>query len=351
MKRAPETVVQSRVVGYERETSPSPARFFETAFAYQRSAALKAAVELDLFTAIAEGATDVAAVASRAQASERGIRILCDYMVISGFLAKEDGRYALTHDSFMFLNRRSPAYVGDAVAFLTAPEQIEAFANLSEVVRRGSRDAKALEPDNPMWVTFARSMAGMARMTAGLLADFLGVSHAGAIRVLDVAAGHGFYGIAVAQQNPEARVVGLDWASVLEEARQNARAAGVEARYATTAGDAMSVELGGPYDLVLLPNFLHHFDERTCTAFLRRIREALKDGGRVAALEFVPDEDRVNPPMAAAFALTMLGLTPAGDAYTFEEYRRMFGEAGLTDMRLHDLPPAVQRVVTALRVP
>jgi 2-polyprenyl-3-methyl-5-hydroxy-6-metoxy-1,4-benzoquinol methylase len=349
MKRVRETFVQSHVVGHEPDASPSPSLFFQTAFAYQRSFAVKSAIELDVFTAVAEGATDARAIANRVQASERGIRILCDYLTIIGFLVKEDGRYALTHDSFMFLNRRSPAYVGDAVQFLTSREQVDVFATLTETVKRGTRDAAALEPNNPMWVNFARSMAGMARMSAGLLADLLDVAHAGSIRVLDVAAGHGFYGIVVAQQNSEARIVGLDWAPVLEEAKRNARAAGVDARYSTIAGDAMSVDIGRDYDLVLLTNFLHHFDPPTCTAFLRRVREALKPGGRVAALEFVPDEDRVSPPMAAAFSMTMLGVTPAGDAYTFEQYRQMFGEAGFSEVRLHELPPAVHRVVTAVK--
>jgi cyclopropane fatty-acyl-phospholipid synthase-like methyltransferase len=200
-----------------------------------------------------------------------------------------------------------------------------------------------------MWVTFARAMAGMSSLAAGLLADLLRVADAGPIRVLDVAAGHGKYGIAVAQQNTAARVVGLDWAPVLEEAKRNARAAGVDARYATIAGDAMTVDLGRDYDLVLLPNFLHHFDQRTCTAFLGRVREALKEGGRVAALEFVPEDDRVTPPMAAMFSMAMLAVTPAGDAYTFKQYEEMFGAAGFRDLRLHDLPPAIQRVVTAVK--
>jgi ubiquinone/menaquinone biosynthesis C-methylase UbiE len=349
MSSAPETVQPARPRAYVQESSPAPTLFFQTALAYQRSAVLKAAVELDVFTAIAEGATEVGAIARRAGASERGIRILCDYLAIIGFLLKEEGRYALTHDSFMFLNRRSPAYVGDAMDFLTAPEQFESFTNLTAVVKRGTRDARALEPDNPMWVKFARAMAGLSGLTAGLLADLLAVADAGPIRVLDVAAGHGRYGIAVAKQNPAARVVALDWAPVLEEAKRNARAAGVEARYATIAGDAMSVDLGRDYDIVLLPNFLHHFDQRACTAFLGRIREALRDGGRAAALEFVPEDDRLTPPMAAMFSMTMLANTPAGDAYTFKQYEEMLGAAGFRDVRLHDLPPAVQRVVTAVR--
>ena len=68
-------------------------------------------------------------------------------------------------------------------------------------------------------------------------------------------------------------------------------------------GSAFDVEYGGPYDAILLTNFLHHFDVPTCVGLLKKVRAALKPGGVAATLEFVPNEDRVSPPMAAAFAL------------------------------------------------
>jgi hypothetical protein len=106
---------------------------------------------------------------------------------------------------------------------------------------------------------------------------------------------------------------------------------------------------GGPYDVVLLTNFLHHFDPPTCETLLRKVRAALKPGGRAAALEFVPDESRVSPPEAATFALTMLATTPAGDAYTFAEYQRMFAGAGFARSTFHPLPPSMQQVVIGYR--
>jgi len=136
------------------------------------------------------------------------------------------------------------------------------------------------------------------------------------------------FGIAFAQRYPRAEVSGLDWASVLEVARENTRAAGVEARYRTIDGSAFDADLDGPYDLILIPNFLHHFDPPTCERFLARARAALAPAGRAVTVEFVPDEGRVSPPPAAMFALVMLCTTPAGDAYTFAELDSMFRRAG-----------------------
>ena len=94
-------------------------------------------------------------------------------------------------------------------------------------------------------------------------------------------------------------------------------------------GSAFDVEFGGPYDVVLLTNFLHHFDKPTNVGLLKKVRAALKPGGRVATLEFVPNEDRVSPPMPAAFAMTMLTSTADGDAYTLSELTRDVRRGGV----------------------
>jgi ubiquinone/menaquinone biosynthesis C-methylase UbiE len=331
------------------QPAPSPTLFFETIRAYQQSAVLKAAIDLDLFTAIAEGADTVGAIARRSGASARGIRIIADYLAVLGFLTREGNRYALTHDSFVFLNRHSPAYVGSAADFLLAPDILDLMRDFTAIVREGRSHAPSLEPNNPMWVNFAKSMAPLMTMPSQLLADLLQVSNAGPMRVLDIAAGHGLFGIAVATQNPAAEIVAVDWQPVLEVARTNAAEAGVAGRYRTVAGDAMKVDVGKDYNLVLLTNFLHHFDEATSITFLKKVRGALRDGGRVAALEFVPDEDRTSPAPAVAFSVTMLAITPAGDAYTFSQFQRMFGEAGFRNVELHPLPPTFEQVVTAVR--
>lgn len=137
------------------------------------------------------------------------------------------------------------------------------------------------------------------------------------MRVLDIAAGHGAFGIALARRSPEVEIVAVDWEPVLGLAEQNAKASGVHDRYRTIAGDAFSVDYGSGYDIVLVTNFLHHFDAATNTTLLKKINAALKPGGRVTVLEFVPNPDRVSPPMPASFSLTMLAETTGGDAFTF----------------------------------
>jgi ubiquinone/menaquinone biosynthesis C-methylase UbiE len=327
---------------------PTPERFFETINAYQQTAALKAAIELDLFTAIGEGRTTAAAIAQRCAASERGIRILCDYLTVMGFLTKEGGQYGLSPDSAMFLDRRSPACIASATKFLASPYVTDGFRDVAAVVRKGGTvisEQGSLAPEHPMWVEFARAMAPLMALPADLIAKLAGAAEGKKWKVLDIAAGHGLFGIAMARRNPNAEIVAVDWPNVLAVAKENAQAAGVAARHRTIPGSAFEVEFGSGYDLALLTNFLHHFDIATCEKLLPKVHAALTPGGRAVTFEFVPNEDRISPPIPAKFSMMMLGTTPSGDAYTFAEYERMFRSAGFSSSEFHPLPPTPGSVV------
>ena len=321
------------------DTPPTPDLLFDTAFAYQRTAALRAAIELGLFTAIGDGAVTVPALAAQCAASERGTRILCDYLTVVGFLTKTGEMYQLTPSSAVFLSQRSPAYLGGVMGFLGSAELVHHFDDLASTIRRGSiaKADSTVADENPVWQTFARSMMPMMMPSAQAIAEILGVAGGGPMKVLDIAAGHGIFGIVIAQRNPQAEIVAVDWAGVLTVASENAAKMGVASRHQTLAGDAFKVDWGAGYDLALMTNFLHHFDAATCTALLQKVAASLKPGGRIAVLEFVPNEDRISPPMPAMFAMQMLGDTPSGDAYTLAELTAMLKAAGFRTVSGHPL--------------
>jgi len=331
------------------KSRPSPDRIFETLNAYQQTAALRAAIALDLFTKIGEGVDTYPALAKRCQATERGMRILCDYLVVYGFLTKREDRYALADDSAAFLDRRSPSCIASAAGFLTLPVTINAYHDLARTIRTGQpamADGEgSIAAENPIWVEFARSMAPMVTPSAEEVARLLDAASGKKWKVLDLAGGHGMFGITLARHNPNAEVFAQDWAPVLAVATENARAAGVEARHHLIPGSAFDVEFGSGYDVVLITNFLHHFDAATNESLLRKVRAALAPSGVVATLDFIPNEDRVSPPRAAGFGMMMLGMTPAGDAYTFSEYERMLRGAGFSSNELRPLPTGGHTVI------
>lgn len=331
---------------------PSPDLFFDTLTAYQKTAALKAALDLDLFTSLADAPAPAEQIAKACGAAERGARILCDYLTVLGFLQKSGDKYSLTADSAVFLSRKSPAYAGGVADFLLSDHLAVPFQRLTESVRQGGTAESpegSTSPDHPIWMTFAQSMGGLMQPAAAGLAELLPLDARRPTKVLDVSASHGTWGIAFAKKYPTAHLVALDWAPVLQITSANAHRAGIAGRFSTIPGSAFEVNLGTDYDVVLAPNFLHHFNTADCVRFLKRCHAALRPGGRVAIVDFVPNPDRVTPPQAASFSLVMLATTPEGDAYTLAEYAAMLAEAGFQKPTLHPLPSSMNQAVISVK--
>jgi SAM-dependent methyltransferase len=332
------------------QSAPSPTLVFESLQGFVRTEALKAAIDLKLFSAIAGGASTAEAIAEGCQASVKGIRVLSDFLTIQGLLTKAGDAYSLTPDSNMFLVESSPAYMGGMAGFLLNPYLKSGFDNLAETVRKGGTQLPAqgsVSDDNPVWVDFARGMMPMMLPAAQIIASL--TAGTGPLKVLDIAAGHGLFGITVAQHNHEAIVYALDWKAVLEVAREHAEKFGVVDRWKTIEGDAFTAEYGSGYDLVLVTNFVHHFDIPTNVGLLKRLHAAMNPGAKMAILEFAVNDDRITPPGAGTFALTMLASTASGDAYSFSELDSMCREAGFGHVTHYEVPSTPQSVIVATK--
>jgi 2-polyprenyl-3-methyl-5-hydroxy-6-metoxy-1,4-benzoquinol methylase len=233
------------------------------------------------------------------------------------------------------------------------PKLKECFHQLTNAVKRGgtaTSDEGTVSHDNPIWVAFARAMGPMMNLPAKMLADLVGGEREQPLRILDVAAGHGLFGITIARHYPKAIIAALDWPNVLAVAVENAKQAGVADRHTLLPGSAFERDWGGPYDIVLLTNFLHHFDVPTCKQLALNTYAVLAPGGRAITLEFIPDASRVAPPATATFALTMLATTAHGDAYTYADYEQIFAQAGFSRSEFHPLPPTAQQAVVSYKV-
>ena len=164
-------------------------------------------------------------------------------------------------------------------------------------------------------------------------------------KILDIAAGHGLFGISVAKQNPGAKIVALDFPSVLAVASENAQRFGVADRYTLLAGNALEVPFGTGFDGVLVMNLLHHWDRETIQTLLKKAHAALSPGGQIVVVEFAPNDDRISPPIPASFVMNMLVNTPGGNAYTVNENLEMLRKAGFVACEAHPLPPTPQTAI------
>jgi hypothetical protein len=353
MSALPEAV---RPVVAQPAREVSPLFFFDNINAFQKSAALIAAIELDIFTTLLQAHSSreqtAEALAAKIGASEKGIRILCDFLALNGMLLKHHSAsplawYEPTPDAAAFLDRRSPSALVHAPKFLAPPPLLAIADVLAASVRKGGTVTEQVTNENdPRWVDFARGIAPLTAASAAPIAEL--VRQEGPQKILDIAASHGLFGIACLKANPGAQVVAVDGEAVLEVGAENAQKAGVADRWRKLPGDAFAVEFDGGYDVALITNFLHHFEPEVNETFLRKIHASLNDGGKIVLLEFVPNDDRISPPIPASFALIMLTQTAQGDAYTYRQLCAMLENAGFRHVERHD-PPTPQTIITAMK--
>lgn len=294
----------------------TPKRILNTLMAYREAAALNTAIELELFSRIAHGSNSAAKIAGELNVPVKAIRVLCDFLVTTGILFKEDEEYQLPSDTAAYLDKQQPGYLGDMAAVLYSPALVEHFRQLTGSVRAGAPPQFRGTPagNRPEWIDLSM---GTARDRAKAAAVFAGIVPLpeGPLKILDAGAGDGWFGIAVARKYPEAVVVALDKADALAGAQANADQAGLGTRYQNVPGDPLQTNAGTGYDAVILANDLFAFDPPQINLLLKRCRGALKESGVLLILEPFADD----LPEHAGWRLNLLAATRRGDAYVLAD--------------------------------
>jgi cyclopropane fatty-acyl-phospholipid synthase-like methyltransferase len=314
----------------------NPEPIFQALLGYRAAGVVRAAIELDCFSAIAEGAPTAAAVARIRGGTERSVRILLDAVAVAAprLLAKRGKGYALTPVSRRFLVRSSPAYIGQLMPLYGHRRMWEGFYDLPAAVRAGRSvmEKDAHSADQEFWEDFARATARDAARKADRMVRLLGKKPAPS-RILDLACGSGMYGATAARRIPGSTLTLFDQPNVLAQTR---KLVDVPATY--LEGDLFRTEFGGPYDLVLASHVFHHFSPGDCRTLMAKIHGALAPGGRLVIQEFVPDEKRSKNEQAILFAVTMLVWTKEGDAYVRSDLEKWLNETGFRKVTYHPQP-------------
>ena len=322
----------------QKDAGLNPELLLQMSFSYAPSSILSAAVQLGVFSHIAEGNRTSEEVSRAAGASERGMKMLLDALVSLQLLGKNGRQFELTPMSAEFLVRGRPNYLGD---MMQTVRSFETWNDLAEIVRTGQAP-KRIEAKDAAEDFFPALVRGLhvinaqpARRTAEILGA--GTTHR-AMSVIDVACGSGIWGIGIAEADKEARVTAQDFPKLFETTRQYLQRHGVEDRYDFLPGDLKEVDFGeNRYDLALLGNIVHSEGEDSSRDLFKRLYRALKPGGRVVVIDMIPNDERTGPPFALIFALNMLLNTEKGGTYTLEEYTRWLNDAGFKRVETADI--------------
>ena len=319
----------------------SPERLMELSFAYAPPLIISAAVNNKVFDSLEAGAKTPDQIAGKNGASARALRILMNALVGLDLLKKDkQGKYSLAPESAAFLLSNKP---GTHAGFFgtIAPQLISRWLQLSDIVRAG-RPAVAVNQETEGTEFFSQLVENIIPMSyppAQTLGDHLKVSKdTNEVRVLDLAAGSGIWGIALAEKSPRVRVTAVDWSGMIPTTKRITQKFGVSDRFNYIEGDILEANFGSGYDIATLGHILHSEGEERSRQLLKKTFSALKSGGIIAVAEWLVNDKRTEPTHSLMFAVQMLVNTDTGETFSFNEIKSWLEDAGFRKVRKLEAP-------------
>jgi ubiquinone/menaquinone biosynthesis C-methylase UbiE len=332
--------MQTKTTNVSLNPHPTPERIMHVTWSFASSSVLATAVELSVFTHIANGKTSLREIASATKASPRGLNPLLDALVGLGVLSREGSGAAsgfkIAPDAEAFLVEGRSGYLGDFIRF-HAQMAHEGWSHLTECVRTGTPFKSIDNPEKgpELWDKLVDSLFALSYPASRELGkEIVRTRPQGPIAVLDVAAGSGVWGIGAAETDPRVKVTAMDLEATLPHTRRFVEQRKLGSRFEFLAGDLRKTDFGqGKYDAAILGHICHSEGPTHTQALFAKLARALKPGGTLAIAEFLPDADRRGPLIPLLFSLTMLVNTTEGGTYTLSEFEGWLTKAGFRDCR------------------
>ena len=318
----------------------TPERIMQFAWGYAPPLILEAAIRHRVFDLLDGGPKTVNDIHKETGASERGLGAIMNALVALNFLAKDNqGRYSLTPESEAFLVSTKPGFQGGLIRHCSQ-HLVPKWLRLNEIVERG-QPVEAVNEETTggeFFEKFVNDIFPMSYPAARGVVQYLNFKAGAPVRVLDLAAGSGVWGIALAQTNEQVRVTAVDWPRVIPVTRNTVARFGLSDRFSFIEGDLQKVDFGKGYNVATLGHILHSEGEQRSRELLAKTFKALASGGTIVIAEFLANADRTGPANAMLFAVNMLVNTQSGDTFSFEEISSWLREAGFVNARTVESP-------------
>jgi len=313
----------------------TPDRIMQYAWGYSIPLVLEAAIRHRVFDVLDNGPMSLDDLVTATGASRRALTKIVNLLVGLSFLSKDSQEnFSLTAESSAFLVTTKPSFMGGIILH-TSEQLLPSWLKLNEVVKTG-KPVNRVNQENDggeFFHQFVLDIFPMSYAPAKALAEHLDLVSGGPASVLDLAAGSGVWGIAVAQSAEQVRVTALDWPEVIDVTKKTVAKFGLTDRYTFVEGDLASADFGTGHTVATLGHILHSEGEERSRALLKKVYNALAPGGTIAIQEFLVNDDRRGPLNGLIFAVNMLVNTDEGDTFSFEEISKWLVEAGFVNPR------------------
>ena len=315
-----------------------PVTLMETHISFLRARAIMVGTKLGVFEAVAAHPLAAGEVAARCRTSPVATAKLLNALVGSGYLRFSGGAYALTPHARKWVTRESPHSLRDKVLFefveWALVERVEDYVRSGQPLDMHETDSEE------QWALYQRAMRALAGVGVPEVVRRTPVPP-GAAAMLDIGGSHGYIAVAMCRRYEALRAVVLDLPAAIPHAAPILAAEAMADRVVHRAGNALADDLGdAAWDLVVVSQLLHHFDEAACRNLLRRIARALRPGGISVVLELVRPRSPNDAGQVGALLDLYFALTSQSGTWSIEEIN-----AWQRGAELHPMKPIHLRTV------
>ena len=302
----------------------------QTADAYENSRTLVTGVELGVFTHLSGRPQTAEEIARKTRTSPEGMGLLLNALAGMGLLHKSANRFRNSRLSRTYLDAAGPRSI---THFLwLAGQHWEDWLQLTPAIRKGRGTTPPPPIDDPAFRRrFATALHERSRYLIPKITRHISLK--GTRSLLDLGGGAGSYAFALLRKTPGLHATIFDRPVAVKVARAEARREGLAKRVSVIGGDLFEQDYGGPYDTVFYSNVLHIYGPKENLQILKKVKRALRPGGRLIIIEYFLERDRTRPLDASLFNLMMYLFTPSGSCYTWDEVTRWLRRIGFSGFR------------------
>ncbi|GJH12228.1 methyltransferase [Caballeronia novacaledonica] len=321
---------------------PNPERLLQMGMAFWASKALLSAVELGVFTQLANGPRQAEDLAQALELHPRGALDFLDTLVALNLLTRDDDRYANASDADFFLDREKPSYVGGLLEMANA-RLYPFWGSLTEALRTGLPQNESKHGGN----VFETLYSDPARLR-GFLQAMSGVSMGAAQAIarqfpwseyrtfIDIGAAQGALPVQIARAHPHLTGGGFDLPVVGPIFDDYVAAHGLQDRVRFYPGDFFKDPCPSA-DVLVMGHILHDWNLPQKLELLGKCHAALPPGGVLIVYDAIIDDERRQNAFGLLMSLNMLIETPGGFDYTGAQCCAWMKEAGFATARVEPL--------------
>ena len=320
--------------------NPNPIREFASSF--QKSRILLSGFELDLFTNVDESGSTAYQIACKLNLDIHACDRLLNALASLGFLTKQNLLFFNTPESYCFLSKRSPDYLG---GLMHTNHLWNTWSNLTKVVKTGkSAHPEEINVRGDDWL-FAFISAMHDRATKQAPGQLSGLDISDVRSLLDVGGGSGAYSMEFVSRKPDMEATVFDLPNVVPITRHFVDKEGFSGKIQTCTGDYTTENLPEGFDLVFLSAIIHSNSLEVNGDLIKKCLKALNKNGKIIIQDWIMNNERTKPTAGAIFAINMLVGTEAGDCFTEEEVFGMLETAGFGNITRVEFESGLSQVI------